>query len=79
MTVVAKHRSWTKRERHLYANQAVRATGAVDGDGRLEMEFLSGPLAGERRWMRHDELIQDAAVSDSEARDATFGGEHDSD
>jgi hypothetical protein len=52
----AKHPGWTKSERELYRGAQVRVLGEVDRSGRLLVELLSGPLAGEFRWMSESEL-----------------------
>jgi hypothetical protein len=55
-TLPAKYPGWTKAERAYYANAQVRVMGEVDRSGRLLVELLSGPLAGEFRWFTEQEL-----------------------
>ena len=56
--LVSKHKSWSRVERELYGGATCRVLGAVDRQGRLEVEITSGELAGLRRWMSEDELVR---------------------
>ncbi len=58
-TIVAKHPTWTRSERELYANATVRVLGETDRAGRMLVEITSGPLTGARRWMSESELVRD--------------------
>ena len=55
-------KSWTKAEADLYAGQRVRVIGEHDLSMRVLVEFMSGPLNGERRWFTMQELAGNAAI-----------------
>ena len=59
VTVVADHPNWQPSERALYASALVRVMGETDTKGSLLVEFMSGPLANERRWLKPEELVRD--------------------
>jgi len=45
-----------KDERDRYSGHPLRVLGEVDYRGALLVEFMSGPLEGERRWFTEQEL-----------------------
>lgn len=60
--LVTKSARWSRADRAAFAGATVRVLGAVDRQGRLEVEITSGPLAGLRRWMREEELVRQEAA-----------------
>ncbi len=70
VTVVADHPNWQPSERALYANALVRVMGETDTKGSLLVEFMSGPLEGESRWMKETELVRDEIESEPDGEGA---------
>ena len=55
-----RHPNWTASEAKLYVGSLVRVLGDRDQIDRVLVEFLSGPLYGERRWFTESELQRKA-------------------
>jgi hypothetical protein len=53
-------KNWTASEALLYVGSLVRVLGDRDQIDRVLVEFLSGPLCGERRWFTESELQRKA-------------------
>lgn len=53
------HKSWEKDDRERYGGQQIEVSDERDHKGRRLCLVLSGPLAGERRWMKDDEIAME--------------------
>jgi hypothetical protein len=55
---IVDKRAWSRIERELYAGREGRLCGirTADGGSHQLVELLDGPLGGQRRWFRDDEI-----------------------
>jgi hypothetical protein len=72
ITLVQKHKSWTKTERRQLAGQVAELTDETDHAGKRLAVLRSGPLLGCGVWLGMDEIAEDQDRFNRDSPDKTI-------